>query len=327
MNKKLKFVLIFLSVFLGATLLGLMGLAWLNHYFNETSYEEFEAVTVPEDSSKTKEEKELDALYGTENRVNILLAGIEGERTDTLMVCSYDQENNRLDIVSVPRDTYVDYGFKDPGRRKINSVYGYPDSKGGITATAKAVSKVLGIPIHDYVAIDYEGVKKVVDELGGVEVEIPFRMKYDDPYASPPLHINFQAGPKKLNGKQAVEYLRWRKNNYGNAGDGDLGRIGRQQEFVMTVINQSLNPAVFPGVVKVGLENTKTSLNLKQTLYYAGKAVSMDKSKIYTYLVPGEDIHENGLWYYKHDPVATKSMMRDIYNGRKPVTESEPKLP
>ena len=161
-------------------------------YYHNTSYEEFEAVDTTEQSEEEKEQSELDEKYGKLKRVNILVAGIEGERTDTLMVFSYDKEANIIDIISVPRDTYVDYGYEDAGRRKINAVYGYPDGKGGIKATANAVSKVLSVPIHEYITVDYDGVEDVVDAIGGVEVDIPFNMRYDDPYAEPPLHINLK---------------------------------------------------------------------------------------------------------------------------------------
>lgn len=325
---KLKYVVVFLIVFLLATSLGFIGFFWLESYFNATAYEEFSTVYEPEVFEELSEEEQekiqLDELYGKEKRINILMAGIEETRTDTLMVFSYDQQENRIDIISVPRDTYVDYGFEGLGRKKINSVYGYPGSRGGMKSTASAVSRVLGVPIHEYVAVDYNAVREVVNELGGVDVNIPFRMNYDDPRDVPPLHIHFKPGPKRLNGQEAVEYLRWRKNNNDN-GDGDLGRIKRQQDFVLKVLQKSLYPTTFPNVVKVGLENTKTSMDLKQALYYAGKAATMDRTKMYTYTIEGDDVIVDDLWHFKHDVQKTRKLMKDIYSGAVPIQESEDK--
>lgn len=297
-----------------------VGVYAFQRYYHETSYQEFEPTDTSEPTDEEIANDELEEKYGKTQRVNILVAGIEGERTDTLMVFSYDQSKNVIDIISVPRDTYVDYGYKDAGRKKINSVYGYPEEKGGIKATANAVSKVLSVPIHKYVSIDYDGVKEIVDAIGGVEVEIPFNMKYDDPYATPELHINLKKGLQTLDGDKAIEFLRWRKNNSGNLGaEGDIGRIKRQQEFVISAIKKAITPSKLTKAITIGLKNTKTSLTLKEAMFYGGKLAGLEDENINAYSVIGEDTTIDGLWFFKHDPKATKEMVRSLYLGIKPT--------
>lgn len=313
MGSKNKFVRVFLTTFLTVVILGWAFLSAVQSYFHGMSYEEFAGV----DGSSLSGEG-----VHKEQRINILLAGIESTRTDTLMLLSYDQKVNRMDIISIPRDTYVNYGYKDPARRKINSVYGYPKGQGGIEGSAAAVSSLLGVPVHEYVSVDYSAVTEIVNALGGIRVDIPFAMDYDDPYADPPLHIHFPQGQKTLDGEDAVRYLRWRKNNDGGRSDGDLGRIARQQDFVFKVIQKALTPRMFTRAVHVGLENTKTSLDFGQAIFYAQKAVSMDDSDIHMYRIPGEDAGIDGLWYFKHDQVGTQRLMKDIYDNVQPVQET-----
>jgi len=318
LKKILKYLIIILTILI---VIAAAGFFAFQQYYHKTSYEEFEAVDTTEQTEEEKEQSELDEKYAKLKRVNILVAGIEGERTDTLMVFSYDKESI-IDIISVPRDTYVDYGYKDAGRKKINAVYGYPDNKGGIKATANAVSKVLSVPIHEYISVDYDGVKEVVDAIDGVEVDIPFNMRYDDPYAQPPLHINLKKGTQVLDGEKAIQFLRWRKNNSGSLGaEGDLGRIKRQQEFVIAAIKKAIQPSNLTSAITIGLKNTKTSMDLKEAMYFASKLANIKDENINAYSVVGEDEIIDGIWYFKHDAKSTKELVRNLYLGIKPKIE------
>ena len=130
--------------------------------------------------------------FKNSERVNVLLLGVNDGLTDVIMVGSYDLKNQRVDIISVPRDTYYYRSqYKGAAWMKINSIY----HSEGVVKTAEAVSDVLlGMPINYYVVVDYDAVRAIVDEMGGVPIDIPFTMKYDDPYDTPPLHIYFEKG-------------------------------------------------------------------------------------------------------------------------------------
>ena len=135
-------------------------------------------------------------VFSKGDRVNFLLLGLADGNTDTIMVASYDTVNQKVDIISVPRDTYyARSGYKSYAYNKINSVY----RTEGIVGIATAVSELLyGLPINYYVIVEYDDIRKIMDAIGGVYVDVPFRMKYDDPYADPPLHIDIPQGNVKI---------------------------------------------------------------------------------------------------------------------------------
>ncbi|MCL1809741.1 MAG: LCP family protein [Clostridiales bacterium] len=134
----------------------------------------------------------FDAFTNT-NRINILAIGADRNNlTDTIMLVSFDVDNKFIDIISVPRDTYYyrGPGYADKAHHKINAAY-----RGDPVNTAKAVSEILmNIPINKYVLVSYEGVAAIVDEIGGVPMDIPFHMKYDDQWDRPPLHVDIKPG-------------------------------------------------------------------------------------------------------------------------------------
>ncbi|HOH70317.1 MAG TPA: LCP family protein, partial [Sedimentibacter sp.] len=157
-------------------------------------------------------------------RFNILLAGLENKRTDTIMLVSYDTENKTADIISLPRDTYLPRNADDEAElKKINAVYGQE----GIEGLTLRVQGLLGIPVEKYAVIDYEAVVACVDMIGGVQVDVPFHMEYTDIYDDPPLYIDIPEGVQVLDGEQSLKFLRFRKG-YDNQ---DLGRIEAQQQF------------------------------------------------------------------------------------------------
>lgn len=262
---------------------------------------------------------ELEKMVKDGKRINVLVIGVDGGRSDTLMLLSYDPKHKLGDIVSVPRDTYFHVEGKNAADlRKINAVYGFKGEDGGSPGVAKAVSAILGVPVHHYVKMDYEAVEAVVNVVGGVEIDIPFNMDYDDPYADPPLHIHFKKGLQKLNGKQAVEYLRWRKNN-GSEGQGDLPRIGRQQEFVVTLAKKAIGLKL-PLVIKTVFDYLETDMNLGDMIYLGTVGIGVDFSKLESVTIPGEVGMKNGASYLFHDPELTYELMKGIYE-RTPESE------
>lgn len=265
---------------------------------------------------------ELERMVKDGKRINVLLVGTDGGRSDTIMLLSYDPKNKLGDIISIPRDTYHHVEGKDSADlRKINAVYGFKDEDGGAQGVAKAVGSILGVPIHHYVKLDYDAVKAVVDVLGGIELEVPFNMDYDDPYASPPLHIHFKKGIQTLNGDQAVEYLRWRKNN-GSEGKGDLPRIERQQQFVVTLAKKTIGLKL-PLVIKTVFDYLETDMNLGDMIYLATVGVGLDFSNVNSYTIPGDVGMKYEASYLFHDAEKTYELMKTIYERTPEIPESE----
>ncbi|MTI49862.1 LCP family protein [Sporosalibacterium faouarense] len=267
-----------------------------------------------EDKKEDTEEQELDPyvkMIRDSDRINILCLGVANPLTDTMIVVSIDPDKNQMDLISVPRDTYYyreEYAMDS--FQKINACYVGKTSAERAQSSMNAVRDVLNIPIHDFVKIEYKGVEEIVDTIGGVEVYIPFDMDYDDQPGN--LHIHFKKGKKLLNGKEAVEFLRFRKNNDGTHSDGDLGRITRQQEFIMKAIDKSMGLEIL-GVVNVAQDYIRTSLTDIEMLSFANRLRKLDTENINSYTLPGEAKYINGISFYVKDEEKIKEMITEIY--------------
>lgn len=145
-------------------------------------------------------------------RVNILVFGTDGVRADTILVLSYEVSAQSIDIISIPRDTYHHVpGHNNKDQKKINAVYGFGKGDGGSPGMKQQIANLLNMPMHYFVKVDYNGVSDIIDVIGGVEVDVHRNLYYDDPKATPPLHIHISKGVQVLDGKNSVGYLRWRK--------------------------------------------------------------------------------------------------------------------
>lgn len=255
---------------------------------------------------------ELERLVDASDRVNVVAFGTDGGRADTIMFVSYSPSDQLLDVVSIPRDTYHPVEGHDlSGQKKINAVYGFREG-GGSAGMKVAVADVLDVPINYYVKLNYNGVANIINVLGGVEINVHKHLKYDDPWSDPPLHIDIPAGRQVLNGENAIKYLRWRKNN-GESGDGDIGRIQRQQEFVIAAAKKAFSFKL-PTVINTTFNYLRTDMELDAMLYYGTTATDFNFSNLKTYKLPGDVKNISRVSYMLHDPADTEQMMIDIYN-------------
>ena len=201
--------------------------------------------------------------------------------TDTILLFTFDTQNKTLNAVSILRDTMINTSASS---KRINSVYArnrgssdLPERvENGMAALKQEVSKLTGIYPDFYVLVQWEAIGELVDALGGVYFDVPFDMDYDDPYQD--LHIHQEAGYRKLNGDDAMQVVRWRKNNTGPSG-GDVARTAVQQAFLGAVLDTCLQPAVLlklPSLAQVFLDNVTTDLSIGNLLAFAQLAVGMD---------------------------------------------------
>jgi LCP family protein required for cell wall assembly len=255
-------------------------------------------------------------IFANTERLNILLLGVNGNLTDTIMLGSYNMKDQKADIISIPRDTYYERPeAKTAAQKKINAIYGAK----GVDGVAAAVQDILGgIPINYYAVVDFDGVAEIVDVMGGVTVNIPIDMNYDDPYAKPPLHIRFKKGEQRLNGEDAVKFLRFRKTNGGGGyPDQDIGRTAAQREFMKAAFKQAIGFNL-PSVVKTVMENVESDLTIGTAGKLALKAAGLDAADIKGHYLEGESGTRNGASYWFFDEAAAAAMIDGIYNPPQP---------
>ena len=246
-----------------------------------------------------------------DQRINVLVLGLENTRSDTIMVASYDTNTKSADVISIPRDTYIERdGFVNSGNNRINSVY----TVKGIEGLSEIILHITGLKIDKYVTIDYDGVRAAVDAVGGVEVDVPFHMRYTDPYDNPPLDINIEPGVQIIKGNKAMEFLRFRKTNYsGYSGytDGDLGRIQAQQGFVKAAIKKALTFRL-PVVVKEVYPHIDTDFSLTEATSLAVGSIGLSTENVRFHTIPGAAQTRNGISFYILDNQATKDLVYSI---------------
>ncbi len=221
----------------------------------------------------------------------ILLGGLDDENggSDTNLLVAVDAKNGKIDVISLPRDTLLDVSWPV---KKLNNAYHH----GGFTQTMTEVSRLLGIPVDHYVTVDLRAFVELVDAIEGVDFEIPVEMDYDDPEQD--LHIHFPAGLRHLDGKEALEVVRWRQNNDGTGyGTEDIGRIGTQQKFLMTVAKQMLSNLDLKSIqayAAVFMNYVKTDLTVGNLVWMGEIALGAGMDNIRFYTLPGD-----GSGYYK----------------------------
>ncbi|MDW5299551.1 MAG: LCP family protein [Sedimentibacter sp.] len=264
---------------------------------------------------ETEFDTPLEKAIHESKRINVLLVGLEGTRSDTMMLASFDRKTKDANIISIPRDTYYQReGYsKYSETQKINAIYGMEEE--GIEALTEAVENLTGLPINNYVTIDYDGVRAAVDAIGGVEVDVPFHMRYTDPYDDPPLDINIPAGKQIIYGDKAMEFLRFRKTNYeGYSGyiNGDLGRVEVQQKFIKSAIDKSLSLKL-PSVISAVYPYVKTDITLTNLLGLGKDAIGFSTENLETTTLPGTDKMVSGLSFYFPDGEEMIKIVYDMY--------------
>lgn len=253
-------------------------------------------------------------------RQNILLLGVdsngqdtdmwEGTRSDTILVVNIDPKTHTIKAISIPRDSKV-YLPDNKGVQKINSAH----ALGGVNLVKKTLKETFGIKIDRYVLIHDEAVEKIVDALGGIPIYVEKKMLYHD-YAGK-LHIDLEKGNTILNGKQAVGYLRYRKD-----GLGDIGRTHRQQWFMKSLFDRLHSPQIItkiPEVLNVANTYIKTDMSFYELSQYAAMARSIDKNKVEIATLPGAPNQRGYISYWILDPIKTQEVINRMIYRDKPV--------
>lgn len=235
------------------------------------------------------------------------------ERSDTMMLCNIDRSTGKVSILSIPRDTRAFIRGRK-SEEKINHAHAY----GGPELSVKAVKDLLGIDLDYFVRVDYKIVKEYVDLIGGVEVDVPQNMHYEDPTADPPLYIDLKEGRQVLDGDKSLQFLRFRKGYK----DQDIGRIRAQQQFIQATMKQSLKPGNIirlPQIISTYYKYVDTNIPLDQILIYATKAKDFSSDNMEMATIPGEPKTINGISYFIPHEEETGELVKNMFLEHKTV--------
>lgn len=181
----------------------------------------------PTPEQPTAEDPVTFLLLGSDTRATADEGIAEGGRADAIMIARFSGDRAHAQLISIPRDSWVD--IPGHGKSKINAAYAF----GGPTLLIQTVEQLTGVRIDHYVAIDFQGIIQVTDDLGGVDVVVAEEAS-NGPYTWP-------AGVNHLDGEQARWYLAQR---YGLEG-GDFDRVRRQQQFLEAMFSQLFSSDTF----------------------------------------------------------------------------------
>jgi len=245
-----------------------------------------------------------------------------GMNTDVIMLMSFNITQDTLAIMQIPRDTYIEINGT---AHKINSVYammynaarrnGDPDpAVSGMKSFVDVLQKNLNVKIDYNAFMNLDGFKNIIDVLGGVEMDIPYNMKYSDPEQN--LYIDLKAGHALLTGDQAEQFVRFRSGYI----EGDIGRVNAQKLFMTALLNQiktSLTLTKIPKIASEIIKNVSTEISTNDTVYFGKAALSADISNAVMFTLPGREARaevNSGAWYYIMHRADTLNLINRYFN-------------
>jgi len=254
-----------------------------------------EKKTVAADTTIEKDEK-------LNKRINVLLLGIddgdseaaasEPKRTDAMIIASFDPDEHKISLLSLPRDTMVIL----PGHtqyEKLNSAYTY----GGVAMAKQSIANLLRIPIHYYALLNWQGFIEVINLIGGVDLYVDKDMYYEDPYAN--LKIDIKHGYQHLDGELSGQYVRFRTDELG-----DIGRVQRQQKFLKALGLQMFsveNIAKIPKILATVKDYVETDMDTVTLLKAARSFNILSDNNIRSGMLYGNfyDSPASGISYWR----------------------------
>jgi LCP family protein required for cell wall assembly len=253
---------------------------------------------------------------------NILVMGVDigdpnsvsasdPKRTDTLILANYNAEDNKISLISIPRDILIEINNRN---QKINAAHAI----GGVTLAVSAVEELLGVDIDYYGKIDYEGFRSVINAIGGVDMDITRDMNYNDRAQN--LSIHFKKGTTvHLDGKKAEEFFRWRKNNDGSGfADGDLGRIKNQQMFIAKVMEKLKSPSIvikIPSILSSIQNYVETNMSANDIIKYGYTFATINSENLTMDTIKGDPKYINKVSYLIYNEEANQQILSKIFNG------------
>lgn len=217
----------------------------------------------------------------------------EASRSDTILVAAAGGHDG---ILSVPRDTLLE--VPGLGQDKVNSAF----ANGGPELTVETLEGFMNRRIDNYLILNFDGVQEIVDAMGGVTIDVQQQIEPVEA-GGPPV----PPGEQTLNGEEALAFVRYR-----GGPTADIGRAGRQQQFVQAVARQSLSPLNWPrlpATASAVLSNVETNMNpVEAARFVVQLQLAGDRP---TEIYPGTPQYINGISYWVPDTAAGEQVIRD----------------
>ena len=303
-------ITVFISLFLF-----IIGMLLLKTYNVEDSTFAFidksDPTYVPGEETAIPENQSISAL--------VLVGDKWEENTDSIIMANFNPGTGKLSLISIPRDTMVE--IADIPIPKINAVFARPDGKNEIL---KCVSGLLNFQVDYYVYFNLSTFREIVDLLGGVDINIPADLHYDDPVQD--LHIHFNKGLQHLDGNKSELYLRFRKPNDDAYTDellkyydgSDIMRIEAQKNFISEIIKQKAKLfyiAKLSEIINTIYNNLQTNLPIGRAIELVQYAAGFEAENLVTYSLPGTDREIDGQYYFISSTLKTAELIRSIIGG------------
>lgn len=227
-------------------------------------------------------------------------------RADTILLTQVNPDIGSVELLSIPRDTRVD--IPGEGIAKIN----HANFAGGAELVAETIQANIGpVPIDRYIRVSTSALRELVDLLGGIELNVPQPMVYED--RTQGLKIDLEPGWQTLNGDQAEQFARFRSD-----GNGDIGRVQRQQMLMKAMRDRLTHPTVIPRlpqIIRVMFRHVDTNLTVEEVLALINMAMDIDPGQLHMVMLPGRfsTTAEYAASYWLMDSAATQQVMHQFF--------------
>lgn len=229
--------------------------------------------------------------------------------TDVMMLVSLDTKNGSVNVIQIPRDTFVNGSVVGYNITRVNSIYaaaynissgsGKAREKNAMTRLCEEIESSLCVRIDRYVLMDTEAFVNIIDAIGGVDYNIPFDMDYDDPDQG--LYIHLKAGMQRLDGKAAEQFIRFRAGY----ATGDIGRVEARADFLKAVYSQvreNMSVSVAVNIAKQIIDYMTTDISIEDAVFFVSAIYGIDSDDFNVKTLSGSALMnpETGKWspYY-----------------------------
>ncbi|MCL2084216.1 MAG: LCP family protein [Oscillospiraceae bacterium] len=255
-----------------------------------------------------------------DKKLTFLVIGVDdGSNTDTIMVVSYDSVTHAAHVIGIPRDSLVNV---KRGNKKINAAYPSGSLRGGgveggVSQLQREVKTIIGFVPDFYLVVSMNAVVELVDLVGGVVVDVPFRMRYDDPDQD--LHVDIKKGDnQKLNGDNALKFARYRMGNDKRYTISDYDRIKNQQTVINAFVREAIKPAnllKIPQMISAALSNVHTNLSPGELVWIGAELEKAnDTDNISFHTMPTKGSSGMPYWYEFLDAAAVLELVNRTIN-------------